>query len=353
MDVVLTGSSPGATTAGILLMSRARQLGLPLRVSLLGDPDDITPVPGPALVYAPVLASCGVGRKLGTGGTVIVSGNPGKPLQMSLDEHGLHGWFVVDRFGAGTHPATQAYTRLSNDARVPARHLAKDLRRAMDALGCAAEPAILDILFGAPAPALTRLAVALRAGRAMHGGRGMPVTQFLSPGLHDGIDPLPAGLDSAHLAEWQQAQLSPVLDGLSPVVRDRVEDWLDIANRLAAEDGQRDEALIYGLLEVLSNYVLLPAQSILPPLDHAADAVATSVSKALTSNGDGDASFQLSQMFRFMGGKYVDEAQHAVTVDSVPPPADPEQKWAWFCGRALEGRERAEQIWSEIWERPT
>ena len=75
MTVSLKGNSPAALTAGILLLSRARSFGQRLDVAILGDPHDITPVVGPALVHSPVLASCGVGRELGAGALVIVPGD--------------------------------------------------------------------------------------------------------------------------------------------------------------------------------------------------------------------------------------------------------------------------------------
>src|SRR5690606_29258568 len=74
MEVTLEGSSPAATTAGIMLLTRARQLGYRLAVSVVGNPDEVVPVTGPALLYAPVLASCGVGREDGSGATVVVPG---------------------------------------------------------------------------------------------------------------------------------------------------------------------------------------------------------------------------------------------------------------------------------------
>ena len=180
MDVCLRGSSPGATTAGIMLLTRARQLGYSLSVSVVGDPDDIVAIPGPAVCYAPVLASCGVGREDGSGATVVVPGPPGAPVMVTVHPHGVSGWFYVDRSGNGHHPATQAYVRLTRDPRPGARELARSLRKALDVLGCSTDPAVLDVLFGPDVPPLTRLAVALRAGRAMTGGRGEPITRYTS-----------------------------------------------------------------------------------------------------------------------------------------------------------------------------
>ena len=105
------------------------------------------------------------------GGTVVVSGPPAESLLLCVQNHGEDGWFEVDRGQVGCHPATQAYTRLTRDARVDARHLAKELRRMFNGLGMSTEPAILDVLFGAPVPPLTRISLALRAGRALTGKR--------------------------------------------------------------------------------------------------------------------------------------------------------------------------------------
>src|ERR1700752_909694 len=128
MDIALRGSSPCATTAAILLMTRARQLGgMRMTPRLGGDPDDIVPVKGPAIVFSPVLASCGIGRELGSGGAVVVPGPPGSPLLVSFHNPGTEGWFRVDREGAGQHPGTQAFVRLSRDPRIPARRVGKDL----------------------------------------------------------------------------------------------------------------------------------------------------------------------------------------------------------------------------------
>lgn len=350
MHVALRGSSPGATTAAILLMTRARQLGLRLQVDVVGDPDDITLVPGPAVVHAPVLASCGVGRKDGMGGTVVVSGPPTEPLLVCIQDHGEDGWFEVDRGQEGCHPATAAYVRLTTDARVDARHLAKQLRRAAQGLGMSTDPAVLDILFGAPAPPLTRISLALRAGRAISGQRGQPLTRFLGPHDFD-ADPFSGDFDVEATRELLQGDgLRWIIDRLSLTVRDRVEDWVDAARRVAAEDDGRDLVLVHALAELASNLVQLPSQSILPPLDAAMDGVALCIGKGLHAEGDGNASFQLGQVFRFLGGRYIDEADHAFDVDVHDPPEGRIERWRWFCKAAMIGKQRADEIWPTLWD---
>lgn len=353
MDVALRGSSPCATTCAILLMTKARQLGMRLNASLVGDPDDICHVPGPAVVYSPVLASCGVGRELGTGAVVVVPGAPDAELMVSMSTNGTGDWFTVDRSGGGRHPATQAYVRLSRDPRVPARHLAKELRRGMESVGMHAEPAVLDLLFGAPSDPLTRLSVALRAGRAMSGARGSPVTAWLSGAVDPERDPLPHAYDKAAFEDaLRTGALQWILDGLAAPLQDRVDDWLQAARTVAGEDGGRDLELVHALAEIASHLVSLPPNSILPPLGAAEDAVAVAFGTALRAVGDENANAQLRSVFRFLGGRYVADAAHVYEVDSDPPPPGPLARWGWFCAQALRGKERAEELWPRIVDPP-
>ena len=352
VEVFLRGSSPGATTAGIMLLTRARQLGYRLRVGVVGDPDDIVPIPGPAVCYAPVLASCGVGREAGSGATVVLPGPPGKPVMVTVHPHGESGWFFVDRSGNGHHAATQAFVRLSRDPRPQARALGRELRQGMEALGLSTDPAILDVLFGAKVPSLTRLAVALRAGRALSGGRGQPITRFTTGNADH--DPLEVDFDAAGRAQLMDPQgLRWILDGLSTAIRDRAEAFADLARQLAAEDGGRDLILLYHLAELASHLVLLPPHSILPPLGAAEDSVATGLKSALTAEGDGDANQKLQQVFRFLGGTFTPEAAHSFFVCDAPVPTEHIERWQWFCGQVRRGRKEADALWPTIIDPPS
>ncbi|MEM6926598.1 MAG: hypothetical protein AAF602_06705 [Myxococcota bacterium] len=352
MEVYLRGSSPGATTAGIMLLTRARQLGYRMTVHVVGDPDDIVPIPGPAVCYAPVLASCGVGREEGSGATVVVPGPPGRPVMVTVHPHGVSGWFFVDRSGNGHHPATQAFVRLSRDPRPMARDLGRDLRRAMEALGMSTDPAVLDVLFGAEVPPLTRLAVALRAGRALSGGRGQPITRFTTGSADH--DPLSQSFDDEARERLHDPNgLRDVLDGLSTAIRDQAEGFVRMARELAEEDGGRDLVLVHCLAELASHLVLLPPNSILPPLGAAEDSVATGLRSALAAEGDGDANRQLVSVFKFLGGRFTATAVHAFEVCDAPPPKQHIERWQWFCGQVRQGRKRADALWEEIVDPPS
>lgn len=353
MEVTLKGSSPAATTAGIMLLTRARQLGYRLAVSIVGDPDDIVAVVGPAVVYAPVLASCGVGRELGSGATVVVQGPPNSPLMVTVHPHGESGWFFVDRSGQGAHPATRAFVRMSRDPRPAARELGRAIRKALDGLGLSTDPAVLDVLFGADVPPLTRLAVALRAGRALSGGRGEPVTRFVT-GTADRDPLLPAYAPAFDEILLAPGGLQWILDGLSTAIRDHAERFVEGFQALAQEDddGRQYLVLLYHLAEVTSHLVQLPPHSILPPLGAAEDSVATGLKSALAASGDGDANRTLVQMFKFLGGTYVASAPHVHTVSDAAPPSERVARWEWFCGEVRRGRKQADALWPNIIDPP-
>lgn len=351
MDVVLRGNSPSTLTAGIMLLTRARQIGYRLNVSIVGDSEEIHPVPGPAVVYAPVLASCGVGRDKGSGATVVVSGPPGAPTRITLTPHGVGGWFEVSRSGKGHHPATQAYLRLDSDERAQAREQSRALREVLAALGSSTDPGVLDVLFGAPVPPLLRIAVALRAGRALSGRRNDSVTRHLAGEVTDALDPLSSDTPVDELiASWEAGELQWLLNRVSGSVRDRLEAWVNQAIALAKEDGGRDLALLTSLAELLSNLVQLPVHSILPPLGAAEDSVAVGLGPALTAEGEGDAARQLQKMFRFLGGRFVAKANNAMLVSEVaaPPKEDVVGSWEWFCSEVRVGRKRADVLWGDI-----
>lgn len=352
MNVALKGSSPGATTAGILLLTRARQLGLPLQVAVVGDESDAVAIPGPAVCYAPVLASCAVGREHGYGATVVIPGPPGHPVLVTVQPHGEGGWFLVDRTGKGAHAATRAAVALSNDGRAPARELGRLLRAATSSLGMGTDPAVLDVLFSAEVPVLTRLAVALRSGRAMSGGRGEPVTRFLG-GIETDRDPLPGapkGSSGADLvSQIDPEALQWVVDGLSTSIRDQAAAALQSAHNLQSEMPEL-ATLTYRLAEIASHLVQLPEHSMLPPLGAAEDSVAVGLKVALTAEGDGDANRELRQTFRFLGGRYIDDAAHALAVTDTPPPppGDRMARWSWFATEVRRGRKQADALWPEI-----
>lgn len=356
MDVTLKGNSPGALTAGILLLSRARSFGVPSpRVAILGDPTDIAEVAGPAIVCSNVLASCGVGRTHGRGPLVVIPGAPDAPLAVNLGQDGLGPWFEVDGAGLGLHPATQALMRLSRDSRPQARELGRQLRGFLGALGICAEPAVLDLLFAAPVPPLTRIALGLRAGRAITGDEGEPINRFLLAEEPAGTEGFPLGLGAAEVLELHRSGgLQPLLQRMAPAHRRGVESFLTAAGELARVDGGRDLALVGALAELCGHFALLPPHSILPPVDAAADAVATGLGTALgASGGPTNAAAALVDIFRFLGGRFVAQAVHPMQLNAEPPPPDRLGRWRWFCGSVVDAARHADALWRQVVDLPS
>ncbi len=337
-----------ALTAGILLLSRSRSFGQPIAVNVMGDSGDIALVKGPALVHSWVLASCGIGRELGAGALVIVPGPADAPLAVSISEDGVGDWFFVDRAGRGVHPATRAFVELCREQDPRLRELARDLRDAFTAMSCPTEPALLDLLFGAPAPPLQRLSLALRAGQAMSAGPRVALTRFFDSSPSRLPDPLEGPVDALALARArQEGSLGSFLDRLSLRVRDRVADWF--ARYFEADDQGRYLALVLPMVELLSHIAALPPQTMLPPLPAAADAVAVHLGSALgASRGESDASGELSSMFRFLGGRFVEEARYPVELVFPPPPDGELARWQWFCRATREAADTADALWRRI-----
>ena len=351
MDVTLIGNSPAVLTAGILLISKARSFGLPSpRVAIIGDPDQITPVEGPAVLHSHVLASCGVGRELSRGALVVVPGPPDAPLMVSFAKDGRSGWFQIDMAGGGLHPATQGLMRLSRDPRPVAREASRRLRRVLSGLGLPAEPALLDLLFAAPEPPLSRISLALRAARSLTGEEGSPMTRLLTPEHGVCPDPLPLGVTGEEvLSRRADGRLEPLLSRVRVHARDALEEWLDDITALAQEDGGRDLALLGALAELGGHLGMLPASSMLPPPDSAADTVATGIGTALgASVGERDASRSLVDIFRFLGGRFVTEARHPIRLMDAEPPAGRLERWQWFAQAVAESADAVDSLWRRV-----
>jgi len=349
VSVILRGSSPSVHTAGILLLSRARSFGLPFSVTVVGDPSDITPVSGPAVVHSNVLASCGIGRELGQGALVVVPGPADQALMVCLGAEGTGGWFGLDTSGRGTHAATQAFVRLARDKRPRARDAGRLLSRALHSLGVPPEPAVLDMAFLAPVPPLTRVALALRTGQAMTGERGLPLMRALAHGQPHSA-PFDADIGGEAVLElWREGQLEALLGRFPVRLRYQVEHWLEDLAELAVQDGGRDLDLVAHLAELISHLAVLPPASMLPPPDAASDAVAVGVTRALgATRGEHDVSKALAEVYRFLGGQYIEASPYAIQLPDEEAPAHRLGRWRWFLGHVTHAAQHAEELWRRV-----
>ena len=348
MQVSIRSSSATAVTVGILLLTHAKRLGHPIEVSIEGDPGDAAQVLGPAMVYSPVLSGCGVGKVTGSNALVCVSGQAVAPLLVSLEHGGLTDWFSVDRQGRGEHGASQDVVRLCRSPEPDAQNLGRVLRGALAALGCPAEPALLDLLFAAPVSPLERVALSIRAGRVMTGGSRDLFTQFIKPTGDFLPDPLPRPVTQAALDEAKESgHLDQLFGRLSDGIGEAVIDWLNGIEGLSTEaDFSR---LICAVAEVGSHLVSVPTTGMLPTLSGPRDGIATNLGRALgATDGEHCAMKTLIETYLFLGGRFVEHAAFAVDVAGDAPPEGRMERWAWLCRSAYVAKDEADALWRRL-----
>jgi hypothetical protein len=349
VKIVLKGNWPATLTAGILLLSRGRSFGLPVTVNIVGDPKDIEEVKGPTVVSCQVLASCGVGRELGDGPLVVVTGGSVEPVLVSLDNKSDEGWFLVDSSGEGRHPATRALVRMVRDPSPCARHATRLLLGLFRWAGIPAEPALIDLLFGAPADALTRVGMALQASATFSDSR---VHRSVSERLNGGFEtPLSNdGLDGERIFEmWHSGELDKVLGALPAGVSVAVEDWLSSMEQLSALNDGESDVLVAALGSLLGNVLLLPQGCMLPVLDPTHKGLAVGIVNVLgAKENDSDTSRSLLDVFRFLGGRFEPFSQYPFQLSDTPAPAGRKARWRWLIDSVEQGAEQMEVIWKEV-----
>ncbi len=349
MSVELSGNSPATLTAGILLMSRARTFGQRMAVSVVGNPSEITPVEGPAMVHSAVLASCGVGERPGNGAVVVIPGPADQPLAVSLADGGIGTWFTLDRRGTGEHAATQALVRLCRSPEPERRRLGREALQALRALGCMPEPAVVDLLLHAPVSPYHRLVLGLRAGRSMNSRGDLAVHSHLADGvvsLPDAL-PIPCALADVEAAA-ADGRLEALAARLGPKVRAAVWSWLGAIRQLAPVDP--DAAVLLGAILDLAGPVLaLPSPVVLPTLDPASDGIAVALPSALgATRGNHDAARMLVDTFQFLGGKFVSQARFPVAIPGAAPPEGRLARWRWFCESTRTAADTADALWRRV-----
>jgi len=278
----------------------------------------------------------------------MVPGPAIEPLAISFMQSGLSDWFTVDRAGKGVHPSTKAFVRLCRNPELDALNLGRILRRALAATGCPPEPALLDVLFGAPLPPLERIAVALRAGRAMTGSKGDLFTRYISSGVANLPDALPTPCTFGELKRAEEdGRFERLLDRIEPGIRDAMADWFD--GMMGLEEAAAMEPLICGIAEVGSHLVSLPMAGMIPRLGPGRVSIAQNLGQAIGSvAADYCAIGTLIEMFRFLGGSFTPHSPFAISVAGEPAPEGRLERWAWLCRAAESAKEESENIWRRL-----
>jgi len=261
---------------------------------------------------------------------------------------GLDEWFVVDRDGTGSNESSQAVISLCRHPEAEGQNLGRVLRNALGAVGCPAEPALLDLLFGAPSDPLHRLAFALRVGREMTGAAGDPFTRFVRSGIDDLPDPLPTPLSAEHLKDaMENGHVRRLLGRLQPGIHDAVQDWLEGVAQVEPLPGFSQ--LVRDIAEVGSHLVSLPMAGMLPTLPHHQEALAGHIGRAIGAvQGEHCAMAALIETYTFLGGSFIEHSPFAVPVPGSPPPEGRIARWQWLCQTAHIAREESDSLWERL-----
>ena len=87
----------------------------------------------------------------------------------------------------------------------------------------------------------------------------------------------------------------------------------------------------------------------MPPIDPASDAVANGLVRVLGARGgDSDALRSLHDIYRFLGGQFVDHASYPYQLHGEGPPADRLERWRWLVESVLKASGRLDDLWRAV-----
>jgi len=192
----------------------------------------------------------------------------------------------------------------------------------------------------------------MRAGQAMTGESGGVPSHSLLKGSVE-CDLLQIGDASGRdiLDGWAEGSLDEVLSCFSVAARISIEDWLETMTALASDGHDRDLDLVAGLGELLGNIVLLPPGCMMPPTDAAADAVANGLVRVLGARGgENDAHRSLLDIYRFLGGGFVESAAYPYSCGGTPAPEGREDRWKWLVRSVVDASSSVDELWRSLME---
>ena len=144
----------------------------------------------------------------------------------------------------------------------------------------------------------------------------------------------------------ENGDIERLLGRLTDGVRVSIQDWMDGVGHVSK--GELDP-LLCGLTELGSHLVSLPMAGMLPQLTPAREAIALNLGEAIGSvDGTDCANQAMADMFEYLGGKFVELSQYALTVPSDAPPSGRLARWEWFCRAAHSAQEEADRLWRRI-----
>ena len=125
-------------------------------------------------------------------------------------------------------------------------------------------------------------------------------------------------------------------------------EWIEDVQKHALED-EKLAALVCGLAEACSHLLSLPNPGFIAPLAPHMDSVSMGLGAALGAvSPEDDANAALAQTYRFLGGRFVDDARYPVTLPGTPAPESRLARWRWFCEGTQAAAATADTLWRRV-----
>ena len=316
MPLTLKGSWPATLSAGILLLSKARRLGIPISVQILEDSMPI--IKGPALIRDSLLVGLGLTKSKTDNNLVVVPGDSCAPILLRLGEAD---WVFVDRSGKGYLDSTKTFMSLFHTHKEFVS-LGLQAIAALRRLGVAIEPCVLDVLFAEHLDPILRFQLFLALGRVLSDKQG----QSLSSVFLKNKSPTQSGVVQPEILKKVREWLQQV-----STISEQHEVFAQQANQLVQ---QFEKITIHDLSLSLNSHLISIVRSIKQGL------------AAIDSNHD--ALTIMKRRFTFLGGGFTQKAENVITLPDVICPEEQISKWQWLCSQAHAGSAEVERLWLRI-----
>ncbi|MGC6507078.1 MAG: hypothetical protein ACON4U_01615 [Myxococcota bacterium] len=317
MHITLTGSIPICVATGILLLSKGRSFGFPIKCSIAQTKPEFGLWEEACLWHEPVLS--GLGLPTACHPEVITLGGPSEsPLNLNVDGQ----WIKVTRSNSGQHPLTKCLLSHVSNSPDSAVRVLQDF---CSAYSIPKEPAVFDLLFEESLSLATRnhLLIAIQ--------KAFCQTRTVKPPIQSHIVVGNAAVED----EWNAHKII-----LSEVYR-HIDFSLLEQSVDSLEESIKEEVKLRLLR--LAEFISLPK---VQPNGHSHQPLMSGFIYALGNTSTQHPLNWLSQRFEVLGGKWGDETKDARrlqfryhnTINGLPELSELSQQ----------ARNQCELIWQDI-----
>jgi hypothetical protein len=310
----ITGSQPACLIAGILLLTKARTFGQPVKIEIVCTMDRIL-LNGPLMFRNLLLTECGIPH---VNNIVIIGGDSEVPMEVYTQDIGS---LSLSRSINQAHQVTKIIMQmLQRDKfyRLPVLAM-------LEYFGLVAEPFIFDLLFNTNMSAFNAFGFARIVSFELVGkGLTNPFTVF------NHIDDEKVGWD----AVTGRLEVSK-----QKLVRDCL---ISIKQELSNTDWDILHKALEPFLELFS---IMPSETMFPSFSSELLEISKAIPMGLGNCEDTDILFELQKKFRWLGGRFQDLKLPAYNLGDDD---NMQKDWTWFFDQVKLGETGAEKLWRQI-----